>query len=45
MNDLKALFHATREYLNPLLKTSKFQTEGLLTPQEFIEAGDFRNLF
>ncbi|KND01552.1 uncharacterized protein SPPG_03354 [Spizellomyces punctatus DAOM BR117] len=36
-----SLFHSAREYLNPILKTSKFKETGVLTPEEFILAGDF----
>ncbi|KAI9291910.1 hypothetical protein K502DRAFT_320575 [Neoconidiobolus thromboides FSU 785] len=35
------MFHGVREYLNPLLKDSKFIEEGVLTPEEFVAAGDY----
>jgi len=35
------MFHGLREYLNPLLKDSKFYETGYLTPEEFVAAGDF----
>ncbi|KAI9098864.1 autophagocytosis associated protein [Phlyctochytrium arcticum] len=41
MTTLSSLFHSAREYLNPLLTTSKFKESGLLTPKEFELAGDF----
>ncbi|RKO93207.1 autophagocytosis associated protein [Blyttiomyces helicus] len=40
-NTLHALFHSAREYLNPILKNSKFAETGVLTPEEFVLAGDF----
>lgn len=33
--------HNLREYVTPVLQTSNFQKQGVLTPQEFVEAGDF----
>ncbi|KAI8925278.1 autophagocytosis associated protein [Entophlyctis helioformis] len=36
-----AMFHSAREYLNPLLRNSKFRDTGVLTPDEFVAAGDF----
>ncbi|KAI8998113.1 autophagocytosis associated protein [Gaertneriomyces semiglobifer] len=41
MATLHSLFHSAREYLNPLLKTSKFHETGVLTPEEFVLAGDY----
>ncbi|KAJ3140796.1 E2-like enzyme [Physocladia obscura] len=34
-------FREIREYLNPLLKGSKFKETGVLTAEEFVLAGDF----
>jgi ubiquitin-like-conjugating enzyme ATG3 len=34
------LFKNTREYLTPVLAESAFLTKGMLTPEEFVQAGD-----
>jgi len=34
------LFKKAREYLTPVLQESAFITRGMLTPEEFITAGD-----
>lgn len=36
-----AAFHAAREYLMPVLATSQFLEKGVLTPEEFVSAGNF----
>ncbi|RKP35962.1 autophagocytosis associated protein [Dimargaris cristalligena] len=41
MSSVHSIFHGIREYLNPLLKNSKFKETGVLTPEEFIAAGDY----
>ncbi|RKO94938.1 hypothetical protein CAUPRSCDRAFT_10187 [Caulochytrium protostelioides] len=41
LNSVRSMLHPLREYLNPLLKASKFRETGVLTPEEFIAAGDF----
>lgn len=33
--------HAIREYVTPVLEKSNFHKTGMLTPKEFVEAGDF----
>jgi ubiquitin-like-conjugating enzyme ATG3 len=38
---VNSLVHSAKEYFNPLLTKSKFKEEGVLTPEEFIAAGDF----
>jgi len=37
---MKSVFYSAREYFQPLLSQSKFKESGVLTPQEFITAGD-----
>ncbi|KAI8895755.1 autophagocytosis associated protein [Globomyces pollinis-pini] len=40
-SQLYGLFHSAREYLSPVLLNSKFKESGVITPEEFIAAGDF----
>jgi len=40
MNEAFQLFKATREYLTPVLVESAFNDRGMLTPEEFVKAGD-----
>jgi len=36
-----SLFHSLRTSVTPVLQTSKFTESGVLTPEEFVQAGDF----
>ncbi|KAH3673341.1 hypothetical protein WICMUC_003701 [Wickerhamomyces mucosus] len=38
---IRSTFNSWREYLTPAYHTSTFNTTGEITPQEFIEAGDY----
>ncbi|KAJ0404369.1 hypothetical protein P43SY_001489 [Pythium insidiosum] len=37
---MQNIFHGVREYLTPVLTESAFEEKGLLTPEEFVKAGD-----
>lgn len=37
---MQSIFHNVREYLTPILNESSFLEKGVLTPTEFVEAGD-----
>lgn len=37
---MQSLFFEVREYLAPILRDSKFKENGVLTPEEFVVAGD-----
>ena len=40
MPSLLSSLRTAREYVTPTLKSSAFLTKGVLTPEEFIAAGD-----
>mmetsp|Transcript_28620 Transcript_28620/g.48046 ORF Transcript_28620/g.48046 Transcript_28620/m.48046 type:complete len:340 (+) Transcript_28620:93-1112(+) len=40
MEDAVRLFRSTREYLTPVMTETAFYDRGMLTPEEFIKAGD-----
>nr|CCA17236.1 autophagocytosis associated protein putative [Albugo laibachii Nc14] len=37
---MQSIFHGVREYLTPILTESSFEQKGILTPEEFVKAGD-----
>lgn len=37
---MQSIFHGVREYLTPILTESLFEEKGILTPEEFVKAGD-----
>lgn len=40
MEEAIRFFRTTREYLTPVMKDSAFLEKGMLTPEEFVQAGD-----
>ena len=40
MEEAFRLFKSTREYFTPVLTQSAFYDKGMLTPDEFVRAGD-----
>jgi ubiquitin-like-conjugating enzyme ATG3 len=41
MSNLTSVFHGIREYWTPVLTESRFESHAVLTPEEFIIAGDY----
>ena len=40
LNSMKGTIHGVAEFLSPILKDSKFRETGVITPEEFVVAGD-----
>ncbi|KAJ3352542.1 Arabinose-proton symporter (Arabinose transporter) [Allomyces javanicus] len=41
MSNLTSMFKGIREYWTPVLTASRFETDAVLTPDEFVAAGDY----